>query len=128
MFSTALRVVTRQSTDIVAADDPNVAEAMRYIRENIRGAIQVEDVVQRVGSLSRRSLELKFRQLLGVSIGEDILRARLTAAERLLVDTDLPAWRIAELTGFNSLQYLSRVFHRQLKVPLGEYRKRHRAF
>jgi LacI family transcriptional regulator len=126
-MSRALRVVARRSTDIIAVDDPSVSTAMRFIRERIREPIGVEDIVKQSGT-SRRSLELKFRQVLGISIGKDILRARLSAVERLLVDTDLPAWRIAELTGFNSLQYLSRVFHRELQVPLGEYRMRHRAW
>ena len=127
LVSRALRVVARRSTDIIAVDDPSVSAAMRFIRERIREPIGVEDVVAQAKT-SRRSLELRFRQVLGISIGRDILRARLTAVERFLVDTDLPAWRIAELTGFNSLQYLSRVFHRELKIPLGEYRKHHRAW
>jgi len=127
LVSNALRVVTRRSTDIIAVDDPCVSAAMQFIRARIRDPIRVEDVVENAKT-SRRSLELLFRQVLGISIGKDILRARLTAVERLLVDTDLPAWRIAELTGFNSLQYLSRVFHRELQVPLGDYRKRHRTW
>ena len=124
IFAKAMRVVARKSSDIIAVEDAGVAAAMAFIRDHVSEPILVTDVVEHVKS-SRRSLEMKFRELLGVTIGEEIRRVRLTRVERLLTDTNLPTYRIAELTGFNSLQYLSRVFQQELKIPMAEYRRQH---
>ncbi|MBI3855639.1 MAG: XylR family transcriptional regulator [Planctomycetes bacterium] len=51
-----LGVSTRQSTDILAIDDPGVAKAIHYIRRHAFEGITVEDVLREV-PLSRRALE-----------------------------------------------------------------------
>lgn len=121
-----LRVVSRRSTDVIAVEDACVAVALQFIRDNAREAIGVNDVVAQTKS-SRRSLEIRFQSLLGRTIRQEIQRARLFLVRQFLLDTDLPAWRIAEVTGFNSLHYLCRVFHREFGIPLAEYRRRHRS-
>ena len=62
-----LWVVCRQSTEVVAVDDPEVAAALRFIRDKVLTPIGVEDVVQQV-ALSRRMLELRFERALGRTI------------------------------------------------------------
>ena len=62
-----LWVVARQSTDVVAVEDQEVAAALRYIRENARAPIGVDDVVEQL-ALSRRALEIRFKQSLGRSM------------------------------------------------------------
>ena len=57
-------VVVRQSTDLVAIEDADVAQAVRIIRESACTGIDVMRVADKVG-LSRRSLERRFRQFLG---------------------------------------------------------------
>ena len=49
-------IVTRQSTDIYANNDPHIAEVLKYIHENISQKISVDDLVSLV-PLSRRLLE-----------------------------------------------------------------------
>ena len=60
----ASRVVRRQSTDMTAVDDAEVAKALTFIRENSHRIIQVVDVA-RATSLSRRSLSDRFAKSLG---------------------------------------------------------------
>jgi AraC-like DNA-binding protein len=48
---------------------------------------------------------------------------RLERAKQLLFDTDLPSTRIAELSGFGSLQYFSTVFRGQFGMTPLEYRR-----
>jgi LacI family transcriptional regulator len=120
-----VEVITRQSTDVVAADDAAVAGALRFIRENARFPIGVEDVVERSG-LSRRTLQVRFQKTLGRPVREEIQRARLALARQLLLETDLPVWQVAEGAGFNSLSYLERVFRRETGMSLGRFRRRHR--
>ena len=120
-----LWVVPRQSTDVVAVEDPEVAAALRFIRENARGPIGVDEVVAQV-ALSRRALEIRFQRSLGRSIRVEIERVRLAWAKQLLVETDMPTAKIAELAGFSSFSYANKVFRREMGEPPARYRRRHR--
>jgi len=71
-----------------------VAAALRYIRENARAPIGVDDVVEQL-ALSRRALEIRFKHSLGRSIRTEIQQVRLGWAKRLLVETNLPLTKIA---------------------------------
>jgi LacI family transcriptional regulator len=118
-------VVPRQSTDVVTVEDPEVAAALRFIRENARGPIGVEEVVGQV-ALSRRALEIRFQRTVGRSIRVEIERVRLAWAKQLLVETDMPTAKIAELAGFSSYSYANKVFRREMGEPPARYRRRHR--
>jgi LacI family transcriptional regulator len=121
-----LRVVARRSTDVIATEDRHVARSLQFIRDQARQPIGVDDVVAAAG-ISRRGLEIRFRQALGRPIRAEIQRVRLALARQLLAETGLPAQRIAELAGFSSLPYLSNVFHREVGLTLAEYRRRSRS-
>ena len=121
----ALDVVARRSTDVIAVEDPEVAAALNFIRENARWPIGTEDVVGR-STLARRSLEIRFRRSLGRSIREEIQRTRLALTKQFLAETSLPMWKIAEASGFNSLTYLDRVFKREAGLTLRQYRAQYR--
>ena len=57
-------VVQRQSTDILATEDEEIARAIHYIRNNPRKLLQVENVAE-VAMISRRTLQKKFRKVIG---------------------------------------------------------------
>lgn len=105
-------VADRQSTDVLAVDDREIARAVRFIRENACERINVSDVLKAV-PLSRRVLEQRFRRLLGHTPHEEILQVRLSRVKQLLVETDLPLYLIAERAGFDHVEYLSVVFRRE---------------
>ncbi len=121
----ALWVVARRSTDVFATDDRHVGKALRFIRDHAKQPISVDDVVEHAGP-SRRGLEIRFREILGRSIRTEIQRARLSYTRQLLLETNLPAERIAALVGFSSLQYLSNVFRRETGMTLTQFRRRMR--
>jgi LacI family transcriptional regulator len=60
-------LVARESTDLVAIDDPIVSEALRYVREHGTERIGVLDVARHL-DLSRSTLETRFKQHLGRSV------------------------------------------------------------
>ena len=64
-------VVARRSTDVHATEDRELAKAMRFIQDNIVRPIGGVDVVEHVGC-SRRTLELRFRRILGRSVNLEI--------------------------------------------------------
>ncbi|MFT3789401.1 MAG: substrate-binding domain-containing protein [Tepidisphaeraceae bacterium] len=57
-------VVTRQSTDVQAVNDPAIADAVRFIHEHACEGIRVSDVLRTV-PMSRSLLERRFRQSVG---------------------------------------------------------------
>jgi LacI family transcriptional regulator len=118
-----LGVVTRHSTDILAVDDPNVAEALNFIRENACRGITVDQVVQHAHT-SRSQMEQKFRHHIGRSPKAEIRRVQLKRIRQLLVETDFPLKRIAELTGFEHMEYMCVLFKRMTGASPGSYRNR----
>lgn len=117
-----LGVCTRRSTEVLAIEDRDVAAALRFIREYACDGIQVADVLREV-PLSRRVLESRFKKCLGRTPHEEILRAKLDRAQRLLDETDLPLSVIARRTGFSGEDYLSVAFKRAVGKSPSVYRK-----
>lgn len=115
-------VVTRHSTDILAIDDRDVAEAVRFIRRHSRRSIQVSDVVQEV-PLSRRVLEQRFRKVLGRSILDEIKRVRTEQICRLLVETNMSVSNIASALGYSGVDHIARYFREEMKMSPLAYRK-----
>ena len=116
-----LGITVRQSSDIVAIDDPDLADALRYIREHAREDICVADLLKAV-PLSRSTLERKIREALGRSLHAEILRVKLERAKALLVDTDLTLDGIARRSGFRYPQRLCEHFKRAFGQTPGGYR------
>jgi len=116
-----LEVLTRQSTDVLAIHDRNIARAINYIRKNACSGINVQDVIKAVPQ-SRRLLEKKFKKLLGRTPHEEIFRVQVDRVKQLLTATDLPLEEISERAGFTHVEYLSVAFKREVGVPPSRYR------
>ena len=117
-----LGVSVRQSTDTLAVEDPATAKALQFIRAEFSGPITVDDVARHSG-MSRRSLEQKFRQLLGLTPASEIRRVRIHRAIELLRLSNLPIGEVAGRSGFRSAEYMSSVFRDQLGTNPSAYRK-----
>jgi LacI family transcriptional regulator len=120
-----LGVAARQSTDVLAVDDREVARAVQFIREHASEGINVSDILQAV-PLSRRVLEQRFQRLLGRTPRQEILQVRLNRVRQLLTETKLSLYQIAERTGFEHVEYLSVVFKRETGLTPSRYRSNSR--
>lgn len=118
-----LGVETRQSTDILAINDAEVAGAVRFIRHNAYSGINVNDVLKQ-SSLSRRVLESRFKKIMGRTPHEEILRQRIARVKQLLGQTDLPLSEIAARTGFEHAEYLTVAFKRETHQTPSQFRQR----
>jgi LacI family transcriptional regulator len=116
-------VATRQSTDILAVDDPQIAHALRFIREHACERISVTDVLRHC-PMARRSLETRFRKLLGRTPRQEIARQKVSRVKELLVGTDLPVGQIAERTGFDA-ENISAAFKQETGLTPIEFRKQY---
>ena len=114
-------IVVRQSTDVTAVSDPLVANAVRFIREHACEGIGVADVMAHAVT-SRTWLDQRFRQFLGHTPHDEILRVRLKRACQLLEASDLTLDVVAERSGFRHGAYLVEVFLREFGQTPGEYR------
>ena len=121
-------LLPRQSTDLLAADDPAVTKALRFIADNTHDRIRVTDVVSAVNT-NRRSLEKRFRQSLNRSIADEINRLRLERAKRHMVGTKASLKDIAADTGFRNSDHFSKVFSRIEGISPSQFRsKRQKVF
>jgi len=120
-----VRVVVRQSTDIVAIDDADVAQAVRFIREHAFQDIDVVDVAVSVG-LSRRVLERRFRQYLGRTPKDEIMRVRVEQARFLLARTVMSVETIGRQSGFPCFRHFARIFRGQTGVTPRIFRQAYR--
>lgn len=116
-----LGIVTRQSSDVVAVDDPDLARALRFIRENACRGIQVADILKQV-PLSRTALERQMKAAIGRSPKAEILRNQLERAKELLASTELSLAQISERVGFRHAQHFSTIFKEKLGETPGAYR------
>lgn len=118
------RIVTRQSTDILAIEDSEVAESVRFIRQHAREMIQVSDVAK-VVSVSRRGLERRFRRVLNCSVLDEIRRVRLEQVVRMLVETNQLIGQIALALNYPSIEHISRFFRKEMGMSPLAYRKKY---
>lgn len=102
-------VMVRQSSSLQAVPDADVAAAVRFIHDHAHEPLQVNDVLRTV-AMARRALERRFRKWLQRSILDEIRRAHVERAQRLLISTDLPISQIAIQSGLQSSRYLSVAF------------------
>lgn len=116
-----LRVCARQSTDVLAIDDPEIVAVLRYIVRHTPQGVTVPDVLRQF-PICRRSLEQKFRRLLNRSPAEHIRRLRMEYVETLLKQTDLSIKEIAFRTGFRSSSGLTQQFVRHFQKSPTEIR------
>lgn len=119
-----LWVVSRQSSDAMAHWDPVVSKVLLFIARNYTYPISVADLVSHAG-ISRRALEMRFRNVAGTGISEKILQARLERAKQLLVKTDYSVTNISVLSGFGSLKAISQAFRKHLDCTPKQYRDKY---
>jgi LacI family transcriptional regulator, galactose operon repressor len=114
-------VVTRQSTDFMAIDDPLIAGAMAYIQQHAADGIKVPDVVRAL-AVSRSGLEMRFREVVGYTIHSAIRRVQLEKTRRLIAETNLPLKQIADTMGFKSVQHMTHLFGKMHGCSPAKYR------
>jgi len=121
IFLRPMYVHARQSTDVLAIEDPVVARALRFIRTHADRVLSVEDVVE-ASSTSRRLLERHFRDAVGASVYHEIQRSHIERACRMLVDTNWPVAQIADRCGFSSAVHFAVAFKRQMRLTPQQHR------
>ncbi|NQU40048.1 MAG: DNA-binding transcriptional regulator [Lentisphaerae bacterium] len=118
-------IVSRQSTDLIAVSDPNLAKAIRFIRENVQRPIKVQDVAAAAG-LCTRTLQHRFGKLVGQSVLQEIASTRIRHINRLLSETNLSVAEIAQAMGYPADAHIARFFKRYTGLTPLAYRRKHK--
>jgi len=121
MFVAPAGVAARASTDVFAADDPDVVAAVRFIQANAGVQLDVRDVAAATLT-SRRMLERKFRAVLQRSPREQILKTHVEQAKSMLIDSGLTILEVALRCGFPSGSKFSYVFKRETGLSPSTFR------
>ncbi len=113
-------IVTRQSTDIYANSDRHIARVLKYIHENITQKLYVDDLVRQV-PLSRRLLEVRFREQMNMSVYDYIINVRVEKMAQMLRE-NLSVTEVASQLGFTDTKNIARIFKQIKGMTPSEYR------
>jgi LacI family transcriptional regulator len=114
-------VVQRQSSDLLAVPDPQVAAVLRHIRDHACEPLSVARLVPLV-SLSRRVLERRFRACMGYSMLTEIHRMKLERIRERLGHTEQTLEQIAAACGFAQVSHMSALFRKKTGQAPGAFR------
>jgi AraC-like DNA-binding protein len=112
----------RASGGARAVSDPQVARALRLIRERPDHPWSVPELATAVG-LSRSAFAERFRAAVGETPIQNLTRYRLARAAEYLRTTNAGIREIARLTGYESEVSISKAFRRYFGVSPGAYRR-----
>ena len=90
--------------------------------ENLAQPLTVDFVARNAG-VSRRSLEMKFKETLGRSPYAEITRLRMERASNLLLDSELRIYQIGERCGYPEQHQFSSAFKRFWKSSPKAFRE-----
>jgi transcriptional regulator GlxA family with amidase domain len=106
-----------------AAASPRLRSLISDIISDPTGDLTLPALAQRVG-MTERTFSRVFQKETGATPGSFVEQARLDRAKALLEASDWPLARVAERSGFGSLDALHRAFQKRMRVTPGEYRER----
>jgi LacI family transcriptional regulator len=118
----ATSVAVRASTDAITIRDPEVSAVLRFIRMHAGESFGVVDAVS-ASSLGRRSIELRFRSVLGRSILSEIHRVKIERAKAMLSDPTRSVSGIAEACGFSDAAHFNVVFRKLTGMSPSAWRR-----
>lgn len=116
-----LKVVIRESTGHIAPAAAIVDRAKELIAKDATSGLTIDSLAKTL-RISRRLLELRFRELEGTTIGKAIAEMRLEEATRQIRTTKHTLVRIAADCGFSDAKHLTHRFKEKFGVSPLQYR------
>ncbi|NGP46028.1 helix-turn-helix domain-containing protein [Bacillaceae bacterium SIJ1] len=98
-------------------------QAKLYIRDNLERPLRLDDIAGYL-HISGRHLSRLFANELGCNFTQYVQQERAKQAKHYLRTTDISIKEVAELTGFTSVHYFTRVFKDQIGVPPAAFRSK----
>ncbi|MBO7748486.1 response regulator [Paenibacillus sp. MWE-103] len=105
----------------VANTTVSILKAVLFIREQASNPVHAEDVADHV-HMSRSYFSQCFKKLTGATFNEFLRQERISAAERLLCETNRSIAWVAQAVGYNDSKYFSQLFYEQTRLLPSEFR------
>ncbi len=100
-----------------------VFSMIQFIKNHTNDQISVDQVAHHIGK-SRAYATKKFRQEVGQTICDYIMRCKLTEARSLLKHSDMSIAEISNYLYFSSQSYFQNVFKKEIQMTPAEYRRK----
>ena len=115
----------RRGADERERQDYYIHEAVVYIQQNYQRQLTVDEVAG-FCMLNRNYFSRRFKEVVGCSPQEFIIRTRLTSAAELLRSTGLPIKTVADRCGYPNQLHFSQAFHKYYGLSPREWRKQNK--
>ncbi|MCF7789244.1 MAG: substrate-binding domain-containing protein [Prosthecobacter sp.] len=115
-------IIERASTAAFACADKRIAETVRRIRRDFAEPLTVSTLAHEA-AMSVRALQTGFKAATGHSLRDELIRCRLTRAERLLEESELKIQTVAIECGLGDAKSLTRFFHQKHGQTPNAYRQ-----
>jgi LacI family transcriptional regulator len=119
-----IRIESRQSTEKYAVNDKYILRVIEYIKNNYARNISIDDITKTV-PFSRRILEKKFKENMGITVYQYLLQYRVELFSDFLIKSDKPLEELAFICGFEDYKNVSRVFRKYKKTTPLQYRNQY---
>lgn len=116
----------RRSLPERAKQDYYIHQAVFYIQQNYQRELTVDEVAG-FCKLNRNYFSRRFKEVVGCTPQEFIIRQRLTSAAELLRGTGRPIKTIADQCGYPNQLHFSQAFKKYYGLPPREWRKQNKA-
>ena len=102
-------------------DDSTLASRVRtFLNENLDAALRLNDISEHFG-FSPSALERKFKKATGKGVMDDFTDQKIKQAKYLIRSRALSFTQIAEMLGFSTVNYFSKVFKARVGVSPSAY-------
>jgi AraC-type DNA-binding domain-containing proteins len=110
------------SRKLILKEDTLANKIDTYINTHIKDDLSATILCKNF-NISKSRLYKISEHSFGMGIAEHIRNIRIHIAKRLLGDTDIPIYEIADMVGINDYNYFTKVFKRETEVLPTTYRK-----
>lgn len=121
-YLTENKVVKLHTPPISATDMQALEECVHYLDEHYSFHITLQ-TLSTIACMSESKLKKIFKAVYHVSITEYIQRKRISAAEHMLIQTDLTIAEIAKIVGYSNPSRLIEIFKRYYGFTPSKYRE-----
>lgn len=131
-FRQMLNLLTDQIVILLSRNDYNetaedkletLTDAVRYIDLNYMKNISIKEIANSIG-YSYDYFRHLFKQYMGITAKEYVLKLKLNYAKKLLAQTEYKKQDVAQMCGFSSLSHFNQVFKDVCGMLPGSYREK----
>lgn len=102
--------------------DMLIERAKSYVEANFKEDISLADISEAL-NISTYYLSRKFKEHAGYSLNQYINHLRIGEAQNLLIHTDYPIIKVAEIVGFNNQSYFNLIFNKTTGLQPSKFRE-----